>query len=478
MKRKALCLLLILGLVLSGLPLDGSHAASYETGVINADGVAFRKGASSDSGRIRRLQKGTVVEILATNVNAEWHKVKYKSETGYVNRMYVDLKKAEDADASYRGTVVNCKENVNVRASANKDAELMGLADKGATFRVTRANLAGGWHEISYNGKTGYISADYLDLSREGASGQLLSLSVSGGTMSPAFSPDVYGYVINATSGDVRISAEGAKGAKVKIGDSGKSTVTVSMPRHGSKTVRISVDGKVKYSLYIVRGAITVGTWNIKRGNGKLTEMGCLVQAQQPDLMGVQEVYRCKSKTVVDNLLSLRTKEMQNTSFAKTVSYASGGEYGIGLLSAYKIESAETKTLSSDGNEQRVLQKIVVKIDGHRVSVYNTHFSYESAATRSKQFAEVKKWLDADTNKYKILFGDFNAKASEFSQLGKGYTALNAADTRFYDYGAGLMSKSEIDNIVVTDNITVLNIRMIDELLSDHRPIFAYLTLD
>ena len=40
------------------------------------------------------------------------------------------------------------------------------------------------------------------------------------------------------------------------------------------------------------------------------------------------------------------------------------------------------------------------------------------------------------------------------------------------------MSKSEIDNIVVTDNITVLNIRMIDELLSDHRPIFAYLTLD
>ena len=70
MKRKALCLLLILGLVLSGLPLDGSHAASYETGVINADGVAFRKGASSDSGRIRRLQKGTVVEILATNVNA------------------------------------------------------------------------------------------------------------------------------------------------------------------------------------------------------------------------------------------------------------------------------------------------------------------------------------------------------------------------------------------------------------------------
>ena len=62
---------MLLGMLLMSAPVSrGLAVQSYTTGVINADGVAFRKGATTDSGRIRRLKKGTVVEVLSTNVNA------------------------------------------------------------------------------------------------------------------------------------------------------------------------------------------------------------------------------------------------------------------------------------------------------------------------------------------------------------------------------------------------------------------------
>lgn len=468
-------------LLLTVLPASAGFAEqTYGMGVINAEGVAFRKAASAESGRIRRLHMGTVVEVIETNVNAEWHKVRHAGKTGYVNRIYVTLQPSLDAETPCRGVVVNCEEYVNVRGTASKRGRLLGTANRGAAYTVTKPNVSGGWHEIDYNGVTGYIATEYLALSGAGSSGQLAVLQVEGGTMHPAFSPDVYGYVVEATSDRVKITAEAVDGAKVSVGSTKRSSAEISMPESGSKTVRISVGGKVRYSVYLVRNALTVGTWNIKRGNSKLAEMGTLIEAQKPDLMGIQEVYRSRQKTgaVVDNLLSLRTKHMQNISFARTVSYAGGGEYGIGLLSAYEIREEKTWPMPSGSGEQRVLQRIVVTIDGKPVSVYNTHFSYHSAAIRAQQFALVKRTMDADENAYRILFGDFNAKASEFTVFDRGYTVLNGTETKFYDYSGALMEKSEIDNIVVSDNITVLNARMIDEMHSDHLPIFAYLRLD
>ena len=481
MKRwmiRLLTMLLVFGML---LPASAALADdNYDSGIINADKVAFRNGPSTESSRIRRLREGSVVDVLETNVQAEWHKIRFNGETGYVNQRYVTLLPGIGS-AGYQGTVVNVKESVNVRGTASKHGDLLGTAALGTIYPVSKTGGLDGWYEIDYNGKTGYILDDYLQLSGRASYGQLSSLTVSGGTLLSAFSPDTYGYVVRADSGEVRISATGAAGAKVQIGESKSDSTVISMPKTGTKTVRISVGGKVKYSIYIVRNVLTVGTWNIKRGNGHLTGMTQLLQAQQPDLMGIQEVYRspAKGKTEkIDNLLSIRTRSHGEMQFDPTVTYGGGGEYGLGMLSRYDIESSEKVKLYSGEGEQRILQKIVVKIDGKRVSVYNTHFSYHSAAIRANQFATVKKVMDADRNDYKILFGDFNAKAAEFSVFGDDYTVLNAADTKFYGYDGTLIQKLDIDNIIVSDNITVLNSRMIDTDLSDHMPIFAYLKLD
>jgi endonuclease/exonuclease/phosphatase family metal-dependent hydrolase len=116
-------------------------------------------------------------------------------------------------------------------------------------------------------------------------------------------------------------------------------------------------------------------------------------------------------------------------------------------------------------------------IDGKRVSVYNTHFSFESAALRKKQFSEVLSIMNADQNEYKILTGDFNAKESEFSGFTRNYRVVNTSATKFYNYSNKAIGMSQIDNIIVSKNITVLNARAIPTEYSDHYPLFAFLAL-
>lgn len=478
MKKRIACVAVILAaLCLVGMPLARARAISVTTGVIIGEGIALRKTASSGGALLTRLDEGTIVKILETNVNSEWHRVEAANRTGYVNRMYVNIDASLPSyQLDYTGTIINCETEINVRADASAGAKKIGVAKKGQTVQIAQAYAAGSWHAIAFNGTTAYISSDYVELKATVGNDVLSGLEITGGTLSPRFSPTEYGYVLTATQGEVNVKAISNSGVKVSVGSTGISSAKYTINSGNSKTIRISVNGKVRYSIYLVRDVLTVGTWNIKRGNNNLLMQGWLIAAQRPDILGVQEVYINK-KEKTNNLLSVRTRNAQNTSFAQTIAYDSGGQYGIGQISAYKPQNELITLLSSENKEQRCLQKVEYVVDGKRISVYNTHFSYESASIRKKQFSEVIAILDADANKYKILTGDFNAKEAEFEGFLKNYRVVNTSETKFYDYNYNRIEMSQIDNIIVSKNITVLNARAIPTEYSDHYPLFAFLAL-
>jgi len=477
-KRLAGILMACIILAAVFLPPAGARAESITTGTIVGEEVALRKTPSSGGKLLTRLDEGTIVKILETNVNSEWYHVEAGSRTGYVNRMYVNIDASLDSyRLDYTGTIVNCETDVNVRTKASARSKKLGVALKGETFTVTQAYCSGAWHEIDYNGETGYISAKYVELKAAVGDEYLAGIEVTGGSLSPVFSPTEFGYVLTATESTVVIKASANSGVKVSIGSTGIASAKYTINSGNSKTVRIKVDGKVRYSIYLVRDVLTVGTWNIKRGNDNLVMQGWLIAAQKPDILGVQEVY-INTNEKTNNLLSVRTRTAHYTTFAETISYSSGGQYGIGQISRFKPSGDEEVTeLYSGGKEQRCLQKVVYVVGGSRVSVYNTHFSYESASIRKKQFAEVLAIMDADENKYKILTGDFNAKEDEFSDFLENYRVVNTSDTKFYDYSYDRIEMSQIDNIIVSKNITVLNARAIPTEYSDHYPLFAFLSL-
>jgi endonuclease/exonuclease/phosphatase family metal-dependent hydrolase/uncharacterized protein YgiM (DUF1202 family) len=477
--KKALIIILIIAfaITLCNFPLQ-AHAQSINRGEITGSNVAMRKAAKADAPVITKLAKGTIIEILQTNVNAQWHKVAYNGKTGYVNRTYVSWDRSlKEYQLDYTGTVINCTKDVNVRSKPENKAKVVGAAKKGSILKVTAKDHTSGWHQVEFSGGTAYIASKYLDVSAKVDDRQLAAMSVKGGTISPGFSPLEYGYVVSATSARVTISTKANSGVKIDVNGTGKDTASLDIPSGGMKTVRIKLNGEIRYSVYIVRNLVTVGTWNIKRGYGQLPMQGRLVRDQQPDIMGIQEVFmNPKASDIVDNLASLKTNRMANTKFTATINYSNGSQYGIGLLSSYKIRSVQAFALDSAGLEKRVLQKAVVTISGKTVSVYNTHFSYNSASVREAQFAEVASIMKKDKNKYRILFGDFNAKINEFAQF-KGYSVVNSSETVYYDYSKDPIANNVIDNIIVTSNIKVVNTRIIETSLSDHDPVFAYLSL-
>jgi uncharacterized protein YgiM (DUF1202 family)/endonuclease/exonuclease/phosphatase family metal-dependent hydrolase len=451
------------------------------SGVMIGDDVAFRTAPSTDSEVIARLKYGTYVQVLKTNVDAQWHQVKYNGKTGYVNRIYISLDASIDGyQPNYVATIVNCDSDVNVRSGPNTDAEVLGTAKKGAELTIIpQDTLTEGWYQVDYKGQTAYVYAKYLDIEAKVDDTQLSSLKVSGGALYPSFTPSEYGYVVKATSSSVTITAKANDGVAIDVGGSGKSKASFDIPSAGMKTVRIAVGGKIRYSVYISRNVLTVGTWNIKRGDGNLLMQGRLVYDQQPDIMGIQEAFQdLTAGNIVDNLASLKTRGMSYNVLSPTINYSGGGEYGNGLISKYKLRNVETFKLDSGSYEKRLLQKAEVTVGDKTVSIYNTHFTYNTSAIRAKQFKQVKEIMDDDPNKYKILTGDFNAAFSEFSLFNDGYTVINSKDTKYYDYSKKEINYNEIDNIIVSDNIKVINSRIVVTKFSDHCPVFAYLILN
>ena len=482
MKKEAKILLICIALLLcsSVLPLSQStaYAQDLDKGQITGSNVTMRKEASSNSAVLCKLAKGTVVNILQVNVDAQWDKIEYNGKTGYVNRVYVSLDPSLDQyNFTYMGTVTNVNKYVTLRSAPSTGASTVTTANKGAALAVLKYNYATGWHQVGVNGKIAYVATKYLNVLPKVNDNQLSSLTVSGGSLSPSFSPSESGYVVDATKASVTIKAKANGGVKIDINDTGKSSAAISIPSGGMRTVRIKLNGTIRYTLYITRNLLTVGTWNIKRGDGNLPMQGRLVSNQQPDILAIQEAYQDYTvSNVVDNLASLKTANMPYTKFASTINYSNGSQYGIGILSHYGMSGVKTYKLDSSGYEPRILLKTVISVGGKKVSVYNTHFSYESAEARAKEFAGVLAVMKKDTNKYKMLFGDFNAKENEFSVF-SGYTVANTSDTNFIDSLGKSFRNIVIDNIIVTRNIKVVNMRAIQTSLSDHNPVFAYLVL-
>ena len=81
--------------------------------------------------------------------------------------------------------MVKATDVVNIRASASTDAESLGKAQIGDTYKRYE-EMENGWSKIEYNGNEAYIKSDYLEVvdsgsSSEGGSGAGEGETVTGG---------------------------------------------------------------------------------------------------------------------------------------------------------------------------------------------------------------------------------------------------------------------------------------------------------
>ncbi|MGN0571477.1 MAG: endonuclease/exonuclease/phosphatase family protein [Candidatus Fimenecus sp.] len=214
-------------------------------------------------------------------------------------------------------------------------------------------------------------------------------------------------------------------------------------------------------------------TYNIKNANigTKISEIAADIRAENPDIVCVQEIDCGMRRSGRREILKELAESLQMQYAYCPAIQLQGGTYGIGILSKFPFENALRTPLSvRKGDEGRVLASVTVTVNGKTLTVCNAHLSFENRQARLQQFDYLQSVFVQNTPV--ILCGDFNAESfSEFAHINA--TAVNTVETPFETYIGGDTAFASIDNIFVSEDISIVAKKLCDTTCSDHRPLLT-----
>jgi endonuclease/exonuclease/phosphatase family metal-dependent hydrolase len=163
---------------------------------------------------------------------------------------------------------------------------------------------------------------------------------------------------------------------------------------------------------------IRVLTYNIRHGEGRdrvldLTRTAEAMKKAQPDIVALQEVDRLTNRSGgVDQLAELARLMGMHAEFGRAMAY-DDGEYGVGVLSRWPIQSVETNLLpSSEYYEQRTSLSVRVRAGEHGPDFLFTSAHLSTSREVGDALGQAKRLnelLVAGHGVPSILAGDFNA---------------------------------------------------------------------
>ncbi|MED1114103.1 SH3 domain-containing protein [Bacillus paramycoides] len=190
-----------------------------ETGTINATSLRVRSAANTSSAVLGNLKNGEKVTVLG-KANG-WAKISYQGKEGYVSLEFVKLEagKQEEKPAE---NITNGKQEIGminatslrVRSAANTSSAVLGNLKNGE--KVTVLGKANGWAKISYQGKEGYVSLEFVKL-EAGKQEEKPAENITNGTQEIG--------IINATSLRVRSAANTSSAVLGNLKNGEKVTV-------------------------------------------------------------------------------------------------------------------------------------------------------------------------------------------------------------------------------------------------------------
>ena len=174
-------------------------AVAAGTKVQTTDVVNVRSSDSETADKLGKAQIGDTFELKQEKENG-WSEIDYNGTDAYIKTEFLkkvtetadssdDTKKTDDTqdkddtaktddskstdtknadtdttstNSFAQGSTVTVKETVRIRGGASTDSMKLGSAYKGDHFKVLM-QMQNGWVKIDYNGKTGYIKADFLE---------------------------------------------------------------------------------------------------------------------------------------------------------------------------------------------------------------------------------------------------------------------------------------------------------------------------
>ena len=146
----------VLGTVFTAMFTVGSSAATLGAGTVTADALRLREILATASG-------GTSVVVLEDTGNG-WYKVNFNTVEGYMSSEYLTVSTTADAALGY-GLVDTDGSSLNMRAAAGTSYDTVASIPGGTVLELE--GVDNGWYKITYSGKTGYVSSDYITITTE-----------------------------------------------------------------------------------------------------------------------------------------------------------------------------------------------------------------------------------------------------------------------------------------------------------------------
>lgn len=152
--------------------------------------VNVRASDSENADRIGQVEAGTTLTRYETRDNG-WSKIDFNGQEGYIKSEFLQVQATAETPAetpeatapeqteetttettepaqtetAQTSGKVRVKEAVRVRGSASTDGDVLGSVYQGETFDLIMEQ-ADGWCKISYNGQTGYIKSEFVEISQ------------------------------------------------------------------------------------------------------------------------------------------------------------------------------------------------------------------------------------------------------------------------------------------------------------------------
>lgn len=225
-------------------------------------------------------------------------------------------------------------------------------------------------------------------------------------------------------------------------------------------------------------------TYNIHVGIGMdkkldLQRIAGVINAQHPDLVGLQEVDRGVARTQrIDEIVELAKLTRMNYDYAFNLRYQ-GGQYGVAILSRFPIIAMDHRLYQNTREaERRGFIRGEVIANGHTVHFVTTHLDYQYEDGR---LFEAQQLLAAikDVKGPLIVVGDFNdipsGRAYQLMRydFGDAWTESRGTDPGF-SYPADKPAK-RIDYIFFrsTDRVRTKRAWLVETQASDHLPVVA-----
>ncbi|HBL06348.1 MAG TPA: hypothetical protein DDZ33_05335 [Clostridium sp.] len=150
---------------------NSSDNTVKSNGIVNADALNVRSGASTSNKIIGSLRKNATVQIISTSNG--WHKIKYNNAIGFVSAEYITISSNNSGNnnsssgnnnSSNNNTVISTgivkADALNVRSGANTSSKIVGTLYKNSKVEIL--STSNGWHKIKFKSGTAFVSSEFI----------------------------------------------------------------------------------------------------------------------------------------------------------------------------------------------------------------------------------------------------------------------------------------------------------------------------